>query len=163
MSSFRAVSRFAPLFLASFLVLSTTSGGFATELATKEVLQKCRAALLSERKAIMVRWSKELLPYDYRQAAGVALQNETVGGWITHANPNRALTIVIHAFDSETHEGHFIVLVKNKGLILKDDVSAFEFAFSRIEHDGMTGLFFCSKTGPSLEWVWGGGNWKIAK
>lgn len=149
---------------ALLLTTSMISSGSAAEPATDEVLQKCRALLSSERGANIVdRWSKRPLPHEYRQVAGVALQNETVGGWIAHMNPNRILTVVIHAFDPETQDGHFVILVKDKRPVLKDDVSAFEFALSSKEQDGMTGLFFCSKTGPSAEWIWNGVNWKIAK
>jgi hypothetical protein len=43
---------------------------------------------------------------------------------------------------------------------LKNVVSAFEFALSRGAHDGVTGLLFCNKHGPSAEWLWNGSDWK---
>jgi len=164
MGLFRAANMFARLFLAPLLMASTVSIASAAEPPTDEVLQKCRELLSSQRGAILVHWSTRPLPPDYRRAAGIALRDVTIGGWIAHANPNRALTIIIHMIDPETRETAFVVLVKDeRGLVLKDDVYAFEFALSSKERSGMTGLFFCNKTGPSAEWVWGGSNWMVAK
>jgi len=150
----------APKILVALLWLCITAGSYAAEPATDEVLQECRRALSSEKGAMIVHWSNEPLPQNYRQAAEFNLRNGTVGGWLAHVNPNRTSTIVIHVIDRDTQEGNFIILVKNNNVILKDVVFAFEFALSNREHNGMTGLFFCNKTGPSDEWVWDGKNWR---
>jgi hypothetical protein len=53
--------------------------------------------------------STDALPPDYRRVAGVALEHNTVGGWLAHKNPNGTLTIVIYAFDPQTGERNFNV------------------------------------------------------
>ena len=146
------------------VMLSTFSSAAAAERASDEVLQLCRAGLASKKDAIVVDiWSTNPLPHEYRQVAAPVLRHDTVSGWITHKNPNGTLTVVIHAFDPETEEGYFVILAKDETVLFKNDVFAFEFALSSGERKGVNGLFFCSKTGPSNEWVWDGNNWKITK
>ena len=147
--------------LVPLLLIFVVSGAFAAEAPTEDVLQQCRAALAAEKGAIPVKhWSTEPLPPDYRRVAGAALGQDTVGGWLAHRNPNGTLTIVIYAFDPETRERNFSLLFRDKELALKDDVYAFEFALSSRANNGVTGLFFCNKTGPSDEWVWNGNKWR---
>lgn len=150
-----------PAFLLSLLL--TNQCVSAAEAPTKEVLQLCRSQLSSERDAVLVDWSTGPMPPEYRQAARAALGRDVQAGWLAHNNPNGTLTVVIRLVDPETKERNFAVLIRDKQLIMKYNVYAFEFAFSRREQDGVTGLFFCSKTGPSAEWVWNGNDWKVAK
>lgn len=149
------------LLLASLLMNYCVS---AAEAPTPEVLKICRSKLSSESDAILIdQWSTRPLPTDYRQAVRFELRYGVVSGWLTHKNPSGTLTVVIRTVDPETKERSFLVLTKDRGVTLKHDVYAFEFAFSKREHDGVTGLFFCSKTGPSPEWVWDGKDWKVVK
>ena len=151
-------------YLAWFLTLFSISGAASAERASDDVIVACRAALSSEKDAIVINASATSpLPQEYRQVAGAGLQDAAIGGWTTHRNPDGTSTIVIHAFDSETKEGHFVVMAKGNSLAFKQDVYAFEFAFSRRNKSGVTGLFFCSRTGPSNEWIWTGSDWKVAR
>jgi len=144
--------------------LSASFGASAAEAPTEEVLQMCREDLSSKRGAVLIdAWLAKPLPAEYRKAAKFEFRHDTVGGWIVHRNPNGTFTVVIRMIDPETGERHFIFLVKDTRLALKVDVSAFEFALSRDAHDGVTGLFFCNKTGSSAEWLWDGSDWKISK
>ena len=148
----------------SALVMTCTMSSIASaERATEDVLKLCRSMLVSEKHAVVPNWSTKPLPQDLRKLAGIALRDSTVAGWTAHRNPNRSRTIVIRASDPETDETSFVVLTGDEDLTLKDTVFAFEFAFSKIDHDGVTGLFFCSKTGPSKEWVWNGADWQVAR
>lgn len=149
-----------PAFLLSSLL---TNHCVSAEAPTKEVLQLCRSQLSSERDAVLVDWSTGPMPPEYRQAARAALGRDAPSGWLAHKNPDGTLTIVIRIIDPETRERDFVVLVKDREVTLKVSVAAFEFAFSKREQNGVTGLFFCSKTGPSAEWVWNGNDWKVAK
>jgi len=159
MGLLRTLKIFAPL-----LMMFVVSSGFAAEPPTGEALQQCRAALSSEKNAIVIdRWSTKPLPHNYRQVAESDLRNETVSGWTVHQNPNRTLTVVIHRLDQETEESSFLILLKDKGLASKHTVYAFEFALSSREKDGVTGLFFCDKRGPSAEWIWNKDDWKTTK
>jgi hypothetical protein len=151
---------------ASTVTLAAISNTFAAEAPTDKVLKLCRAELAAEKRATPVdRWSTMPLPREYQRAAKASLQDVTMNGWFTHENPNQTLTIVIRALDPETKEISFVILLqdKGKGPILKDSVFAFEFALSSRAQNGVTGLFFCSKTGPSEEWNWGGDNWATSK
>jgi hypothetical protein len=156
---FRLV-KISALLLATFSI----SGSLSAEAPTDEVLKICRTKLSSERGAKTVeRWSTRPLPSDYRKAAGPALKDMNVDGWIVYKNPNQISTVVIRVVDPETKERYFDILLKNNtSLTYKAGVAAFEFARSSDEHNGMIGLFFCDKHGPSAEWVWDGSDWKVA-
>ncbi len=157
-------SRAARIFsLLSFLLMNHCVS--AAEAPTDEVLQVCRAKLSSEKGAKLVDdWSTKPLPSDFRKAAAFALKYGNASGWTAYKNPNQTWTIVILLIDPDRGERSFAILTKdNTGLAFKHDVSAFEFARSSSDHDGVTGLFFCDKTGPSAEWVWDGKDWKVAK
>ena len=150
-----------------FLLLSLLLMNYcvsAAEAPTDEVLQLCRAQLSSERGAKLVdHWSTKPLPSDFRRAAAFPLKYGNASGWTAYKNPNQTWTIVILLIDPETQERNFVILIKDSnGLIFKEDVFAFEFARSSSEHDGVIGLFFCGKQGPSAEWVWNGTDWKVA-
>jgi hypothetical protein len=150
--------------VAMLLVLLSTVGISAAEAPTEEVIQLCRKALSAEKGAVLIdRWSTKPLPADYQRVAQAALVGTTVRGWLTHKNPNGTISVIIDVIYAETHERSFIVLFRDKKILSKRIVSAFEFALSHSSYDGVTGLYFCGKTGPSAEWVWDRGDWKIAK
>src|SRR6202007_2984879 len=85
--------------LASLWMTCAAPFASAAEAPTEEVLQECRALLSSEKAAIPANWSTKPLPATYRRVAGLALQGQTVGGWIDHKNPNGTSTIAVYAFD----------------------------------------------------------------
>jgi len=148
------------LLLAACIVCNAS----AAEPINTEVLHLCEADLVSEKSALLVAaWANSPLPHDIAQVAKAALGGDVVAGWIKHVNPNRSSTIIIRAVDVEDKELGFIVLFKDRRIVFKHDVSAFDFAFSRNDHDGVTGFFFCDKDGPSREWIWNGSDWDAAK
>jgi hypothetical protein len=146
--------------LVSNLTLVLTSNPSLADDSTGRVFQDCRAALSKDSRVILVdHWFTDALPDEYRQAAKTALTDETVLGWVLHKNPNGTSTVVISAFDQETREQSYVVLFKDNAVVFKNDVYAFEVAFSGKSSGGVSGLFFCGKTGPSNEWIWNGSGW----
>lgn len=149
--------------LAALVMTCTVCSIASAERATEEALTLCRSMLVSEKHAVVPNWSTTPLPQDLQKTARAPLGDSTVSGWVIHRNPNRSRTVVIRASDPETEETSFAVLTGDKDLTLKNTIFAFEFAFSRIDHDGVAGLFFCSRIGPSKEWVWNGADWQVAR
>lgn len=166
----RQSARFSILKTLAFLQATfLISSSFAAEWPTEQALKVCRRELSEKGAKLVDRWLTKPLPSDYRTAMLFDLRYGKVDGWTEYKNPNGTSTIVIRTASREPRERSFNILIKNNDGLVKADsgdtfnisVSAFEFARSNSEHNGMTGLFFCGKHGPSAEWVWDRTNWKV--
>ncbi|RXT36678.1 hypothetical protein [Bradyrhizobium betae] len=135
----------------------------AFEMPTPEVMKICAAELRSQKGAAPVAWSKKPLPSLYRRAFGRWLtRTETVELWVVHRNSNGSSTITARTLSHQPEERGFLVMVMDDKRVVKiDGVAAFDFAFSPREANGVAGVFFCDKNGPSFEWLWTGDDWRV--
>ncbi|MBR0959860.1 hypothetical protein [Bradyrhizobium japonicum] len=135
----------------------------AFEMPTPEDMKLCAAELQSEKGAAPVAWSRRPLPSAYRRAFGQWLsRSETVELWVVHRNSNGSSTIAARTLSHQPDERGFLVMVADGKRVAKiDGVAAYDFAFSPRETNGVTGLFFCDKNGPSFEWRWAGDDWRV--